>query len=107
MKEDSLLTWAGCIVGALVIPFIVVSAIMNGLALSILWDWFVVPLFDVVRLSIPQAIGLAMIVSFLTYRSGATEKVQGKNWALLSAMLIAFLHPVLVVAIAWVVTWFL
>lgn len=44
-----------------------VSSILNGWAFSILWGWFVVPLFSLPVLSVPAAIGLAMCVSFVAH----------------------------------------
>ena len=48
----------------IVLPF---SLILNGLVLKKLWGWFVVANFGLKPLSIPSAIGIALIVSFLTY----------------------------------------
>lgn len=58
----------GLLCGVLVFAIIFGMAILNGFVLSILWGWFIVPVFHLAVLSIPQAIGLGMIVAFLTYR---------------------------------------
>lgn len=47
----------------------IVGAIMNGWALAMLWAWFIVPIFNLPTLSIVQAIGIGMVVSFLTRHS--------------------------------------
>lgn len=48
---------------------IAASVLLNGWALSLLWAWFVVPTFPVLPvLTLGQAIGLASVVSFLTYQ---------------------------------------
>jgi len=47
-----------------IIPFIFIlfNTIINGYVLSVLWGWFIKPLFNAPGLSIPAAIGLIMIV---------------------------------------------
>ncbi len=42
------------------------SAVVNGWVLSILWGWFMVPTFGLPALSIPAAIGVALVVHYLT-----------------------------------------
>ena len=40
--------------------------LLNGWVLSVLWGWFAVPVFGLPALSIPAALGVQVIVSFLT-----------------------------------------
>lgn len=47
---------------------LLLSSLINGWALSILWAWFIVPVFSIPALSLGQAIGVAMVVSFLTWQ---------------------------------------
>ncbi len=56
------------LIGALVsIPLLIaVAAAANGYVLSILWGWFIVTTFHAPALSIPAAIGISMVVSYLT-----------------------------------------
>ncbi len=46
--------------------FLVLSAMLNGYALSVLWGWFIVPTFGLPQLSVVAAIGVAMVVGYLT-----------------------------------------
>lgn len=46
----------------------VYAAIVNGWALVKLWVWFVVPVFNVPALTIPTAIGISMVVEYLTHQ---------------------------------------
>jgi hypothetical protein len=56
-----------------------VGALLNGWALTLLWSWFVVPTFpDLPVLSLGQAIGLGMIISFLTYQYIDARAKQGR-----------------------------
>lgn len=59
----------GSIVGTLaVIPILFVTWFVNGWITSTFWDWFVIPLFGARVLSVPQAIGLSMLVGFVTHQ---------------------------------------
>jgi hypothetical protein len=42
-------------------------AAWSGFALMLLWEWFVVPTFDVPPLALWQAIGLSITVVFVTF----------------------------------------
>ena len=50
------------------------SSIFNGYVLSVLWGWFVVPTFGVPKLSVTAAIGIALVVSYITDRKDSNEK---------------------------------
>lgn len=52
------------ILAAALIP---VEAIISGFAFKVSWTWFVVATFGVAPLTIPQALGLALMVSYATY----------------------------------------
>jgi hypothetical protein len=52
---------------------IVVASVLNGFTLTVLWDWFIVPTFHLASLTIPQAIGLGMVISFLTYSANSKD----------------------------------
>ena len=54
--------------------------IYAGCALSVVWGWFVCDKFGVEPLAIPDAIGLLIVVGFLTHQlqSPDKEKTQGE-----------------------------
>lgn len=56
------------------VVLLIFSSIFNGYALSVLWGWFVVPTFHLPTLSLVQAIGLAMILTYLTYQHVDAKK---------------------------------
>ena len=60
------------VLGAMVV--IVVSVVMHGWVISILWGWFVVPRFDVSDLTLIQALGLTLVVTSMTYNPRVAEK---------------------------------
>jgi hypothetical protein len=55
-------------------------AIVRGVVLVALWDWFVTPL-GVASISIPQAIGLALIVGFLIPTQTRDDENHDSVWA--------------------------
>ena len=81
--------------------FVAVVATINGWVLSILWGWFIVPL-GAMALSVPAAIGVALVVSFLThqYRSKANDD---PDWGALIWLLCG---PPVTLFVGWVVKTF-
>lgn len=80
-----------------------VTAIWYGFALSVMWAWFVVPMFQVAPLRIPYAIGIAYTVQFLTHQTTSEENEPDTG----RLVLMAFLKPLVLLISGWVVTWFL
>ena len=85
-------------------PFLLAfSAIWRGYVLSILWGWFIVPLFGLPALSIPFAIGFSLIVGYMTHQATKTE--DEPSWGTLTAH--AALLPAFILLIGWIVTKFI
>jgi len=81
-----------------VVAMILVATLLRGWALSVLWGWFVVPIFGVPALGIAQAIAVAMVVSMLTHQYvPSKEKDTWGPWAQI------FLAPLFAVGIGWIV----
>jgi len=57
----------GCIIALVALILTPISYVINGWVLSLLWRWFLVP-FDFPVLSIPQAIGISLVIGFLTHQ---------------------------------------
>lgn len=74
-----------------------IAVALNGFMLSFMWEWFVVPL-GVPSIGIAQAIGIAIIVSVLTYQGGDSSadaedglnKILGRLFGKIVAFGIAF-----------------
>lgn len=56
------------------VAFPIATAIIQGYVLSKLWGWFVTDFFHVPSLSIPMAIGIAMIIKVATYGPSSSKK---------------------------------
>lgn len=61
-----LLLWAATIM--------TIIALFEGLALKLLWGWYMVPIFSLPALSLVQATGIAIIIGLTTYHSNDLEK---------------------------------
>lgn len=93
-----------------VTTFIVVSSIVRGLVVSKLWAWFVVPTFrGAPHLSIAAAIGIGMIVTFLTFqRPGRTREKSPEDKSelageMLAAVSVALVAPFVTLLIGYIV----
>lgn len=86
------------------IAFAMVAGMLlwKGYVLSILWDWFIVPVFHVSSIGIPLAIGITIVFNLLTNHNYRTE--EGKEWEVIFK---AFLGPLFLLGIGWVVKQFL
>ena len=83
------------------------SSVINGYGLSIIWSWFMVTTFGLPELTIPAAIGVSLVVSFLTYTGN--EKADSKDvLVLLGDMLAKVLGKTLVIIlVGWIVVQFM
>lgn len=78
LKSKTLTTGiaASAILGGLaaIVLAVVWAGFWNGLAVLVLWAWFVVPVFGLPALSIAQAYGLALLVGLRTHRGAKADK---------------------------------
>lgn len=96
-----ILAMVGMVVAVILgfVAMMVVASVLNGYVLTKLWGWFIVPTFHVPVLHLVPAMGLAMVVSYLTYQidtSAQAEKASVTRWVGL------ILNPLVVLAIGWV-----
>lgn len=89
----------GCLLFLISLPL---GALWAGYVLSILWGWFIVPTFEARPLAVLPAIGVAMVVGYLTKQESATkdERSTGEKFAYSFAFM--FLHPLIALAFGWV-----
>jgi hypothetical protein len=81
------------------------SWFLYGWAVSLMWAWFVVPVFALPELSIWQAAGLSMLVKLTTFEiTGKEATTDSEYWARFVASLV---FPMLMVASSWVIKTFL
>lgn len=92
--------------------FVFIAAILysyNGFALSVLWEWFIVTGFNAPSISIPTAIGIALIVNFLTNKPKKDNDTSNSDFleGIVYVLILGILTPTLALAIGWVVTLFM
>lgn len=83
-----------------VTALLVFSSMWRGYVFSILWGWFIVPVFHLPMLGIATAIGVAMVVSFLTHQ---LRKEETDNTAYGEVFGLVFFYPLVFLGIGWVV----
>lgn len=82
-----------------------VAYVVNGFALSVMWNWFIVPL-GVGCIGIWQAVGMAMIFSLLAKNikkekdSDSDDSIGMKVWRMFCGEILA---PLIVLFLAWLV----
>lgn len=64
LLENFLIVFGGL---ALVPAMLLASATLGGWIISILWSWYVVPTFGIKCITVPQAIGVDLIVTYMTW----------------------------------------
>ena len=81
-------------------------AMLNGWAISTLWGWFIVPVFHLSLLTMKQAIGFGLVISYLTSTPAhaATQKKETKDQFTNTLIIIVYniTKPLLAVAVGWV-----
>ena len=88
------------------ILFTAISAIINGLVLCKLWSWFVVPTFELPELHLPVALGLSLIIGYLTNHTITKKDNDEKtDWVYVLAM--SMVYPPIVLFIGWLYTLFM
>ena len=97
----------GCAALLLLFPFLIAAAaVVRGHVLSVLWEWFVVPL-GVGPIGLVQAIGIASLAAMLTYEGTADgPREKSVRELLLEAFAKAFLSPLVALGFCWLVRWF-
>jgi len=97
------------ILALLTIPLIALSSLWRGYVLTVLWGWFIVPVFHLPALGIVVAIGIAMVVGFLTYQHPPENPADTRSASekFSAAIAIAIVHPAMFLLIGWAVHLFL
>lgn len=86
---------------------IALSTVWSGYVLSVLWRWFVVPSLDAPALSVGYAIGIMIVVGYLTQTDEASKKQESLSAMLAEGIARAALRPALALLFGWVVTLFI
>ena len=83
---------------------------INGWALSVLWGWFIAPTFGLSKLSVPMAMGLAVVVRMFMptdFLAAAERKQVSMSGAVGMVIGGAIIAPLGAVGFGWIVKQFL
>lgn len=102
---------SSCLILFLFVITVAGGFIMNGWVLSVLWGWFVVPLFNIAPLTIPYAIGISTIFAMFVSKNKTMkdDKKYGSDDLpkIIESIAYVFLTPLIVLFIGYIVTLFL
>ena len=86
------------VVGAFTL--LVASIFLSAYTVQHLWQWFVVPLFNLPLLSIMQALGLGLFVSYMTkQREYYVEKEDAYKFRLINSIM----YPVMALGVGYLI----
>lgn len=86
---------------------LVLGSIFHGYVLSVLWGWFVVPTFGVPTLGLVSAIGLSLVVSYLTHQVPASRDTEADGERMVQDLLFAILMSAFALAFGWIIHLFM
>ncbi len=84
-----------------------IGSLIQGYTISILWGWFISPLFELKILSIQMAIGMSLFISYTTNHQKIEENKQSFSKQMFSSMSLVSLRSLVVLMIGWCATLFL
>lgn len=85
----------------------VYAVLLNGWAFAKLWAWFMVSTFSLPVLSIPQAIGLSLMISYATYQLQEKKEDEDSGALLIKTFFIATFKPLFAIGFGAIVKSFL
>ncbi|MDB6061974.1 MAG: hypothetical protein JWM78_2077 [Verrucomicrobiaceae bacterium] len=94
---------------ATMIAALVLAPIINGWTLSIIWGWFISPLFNLPVLSISSAIGIALAAELLIRQSYNEKRYENSEISEVIGRAVGeiVISPLVTVLIGWVVLGFM
>ena len=80
-----------------------VSVVWSAYVLTILWGWFIVPQFGLEPLTIRFAIGLSLIITYLTYKYDHYEDDRSAQERFYSQLGLAIIKPLFALFFGWII----
>jgi hypothetical protein len=69
------------------LTYMVLVTLLNGVVLVDLWQWFIVPIFHIAPLNIPQALGISLMVGFMAHQISRQKDTEDNRVVLFTAVL--------------------
>ena len=99
------------IAGTLLVSLLMaISLLLKGYVLSVLWSWFIVPIFGLPVLSLPVAIGICIIIGMFIDNNKDNEAKtvdDDKKTEEIFKSILRFLAPLAALFTGWVVQGFM
>lgn len=108
--EDGYKTVATCLGVLIALPLVMVYGyFVNGFVLSKLWSWFVVTTFGMEPLTIVQALGVSIVIGFLTSKPVQDDDKNKTTTEKIAKYIGIMLAPWVTLFAGWIVysTWFI
>jgi len=93
----------GPIALAMILALLMLLGFYNAWAISLLWGWFIVPAFALPALTILQAWGLAIFVTYLTYHPQSNQHNKDLTAYFIGEVVKFMTKPLIAVGIGWLV----
>lgn len=84
----------------------ILSSIYGGFVLSVLWGWFVSPVFGLPVITFLQGIGLSIVTHFLTVQY-VKQEFESPSEAMLNALIFSLTYSTMALASGWVLHLFM
>lgn len=85
-------------VGLGIAVWVIIMGVYRGLVLSVLWGWFAVPTFGLPSISFVPAMGISLVVSFLTHQPQSNKNDESGKILALGALM-----PLLALGAGWII----
>lgn len=82
----------------LIIGTLIFDSFIKGWVLTVMWKWFVIPVFDLPPIKLVYSIGIAMIMGFLT-KTVNTAKTESDN----KLVALSLLRPFIVLGLGYII----
>lgn len=105
MKDDKVTSCLGIVFGLAIV--LVVGTLVDGWALSKIWNWFMPAIFGLTSLTLWQAMGVSLVFEMFSRNnkkkseSKSEDKTVGE--AILASLIEVTVAPLLSVFIAWMI----
>ena len=80
----------------------VLAYIWHGWVLTILWTWFCVPVFNLPQLSLGPAIGVSLLVGYLTHQQLPRDDAPWKK-QFIHNLSVVIVRPAVALGIGWII----
>jgi hypothetical protein len=89
------------------IILLVIAQFVHGFVLCTLWEWFIVKSFEFASLTMPVAIGICLISSYLGFHQSIEDTKHSFEEIFIHSISLLLGKSIMVLTIGYIVKWFL